>query len=86
MLRITEGTSRKKSTILRLEGQLIGPWVNELSRVCETPITDGRKVTIDLAEVSFADRKGVSLLRELRLRGAVLANESVFLKEQLNGS
>lgn len=68
---------------LRLEGRVVGPWVAELRQICESPIRDGSKLILDLAEVSFADDKGVALLSSLRSRGAKLLNATPFVKEQL---
>ncbi len=85
MLRITEDQSTTGATALRLEGQLIGPWVTELRRVCQKPLNKGQELKLDLGEVSFVDRLGVSLLEDLKHRGATLENVSAFLQEQLNG-
>lgn len=84
MLRITEGTTDGNGWVLRLEGELIGPWVSELSRLCEEEISRGRNLKIDMSLVSFADRHGISLLKGLKSRGTDVVNSSPFLREQLN--
>lgn len=73
-------------TVLRLEGQVIGPWVDELRAICET--ARGRRVpmTLDLAAVTFVSREGVQLLLELRERSVTLRHCSGFVREQLRGA
>lgn len=84
MLRITEEQTRENTLVLQLEGQLVGPWVLELTRLCEASVAQGRGFSIDLALLSFADRNGISLLKDLRDRGTAVINGSPFLREQLN--
>ena len=90
MLRITGGTSADRtidSEALRLEGQVAGPWVEELRRVCNELIgmsgAADRPIVLDLTNVSFVDANGVALFRELTARQASLTNCSVFVAEQL---
>ena len=68
---------------LRIEGEVIGPWVDEVRRSCESALARGAALTLDLTDVSFVDRDGAGLLRSLVRRGAVLLNGSVFVDEQL---
>jgi len=71
---------------LRLEGQVKGPWVPELRRVCAatgTGIADG--LELDLAGVTFVDAEGVALFRELVTEGVLVTNCSPFVAEQLKG-
>lgn len=84
MLRITEEKTEENTWILQLEGHLAGPWVMELHRLCEESVARGRGFSIDLALLSFADRSGISLLKDLRGRGTAVINGSPFLREQLN--
>ena len=73
---------------LRLEGQLRGPWVDELRRVCdEAAGVNGRTsaLVLDLADVSFVDPDGVALLCALAGRQVVLTHCSTFVAEQLKG-
>jgi len=71
-------------TVLRLEGQIIGPWVDELRRTCDR-LLPATAVTLDLADVSFVERRGVELLRTLGGRGVPLLHCSAFVTEQLKG-
>jgi hypothetical protein len=84
MLRISRIESSPGEVILRLEGSLIGPWVNELRRCCAAVCNNGHQLSLDLTEVLFADSKGLELLRTLRKSNVGLAGCSPFLAEQLN--
>jgi ABC-type transporter Mla MlaB component len=86
MLKISEGKTEKQSLTLRLEGRVVGPWVDELRQVCEPLLADETKLTLDLAEVSFADESGVALLAGLKRRDVELARPSPFIAEQLKAS
>jgi len=90
MLRITGGTSATRTgekEALRLEGQVAGPWVEELRRVCNELIAmngdAAHPLVLDLTNVSFVDADGVALFRELTARLVSLTNCSVFVAEQL---
>lgn len=66
MLRISidEG---EESVVLRLEGQLIAPWVTEVEQCWRRAFTDvrGRSVQVDLSAVNFVDTAGESLLARM---------------------
>lgn len=68
--------------VLQLEGQIIGPWVDELQRTCDRLLA-ARPITLDLTHVSFVERRGVELLRALGTRGVPLLHCSPFVAEQL---
>jgi hypothetical protein len=83
MLKIVTGTGSSDDSVLYLEGQVIGPWVEELRRVCESFRSRGARLQLDLANVSFVSREGVELLSRLRDRDARFLNCSRFVAEQL---
>ncbi len=83
MLKISQIRTAGESPALKLEGRVAGPWVEELSRACETLLAAGEKLELDLADVSFVDAQGVSMLSRFRSRGAKLTNCSPFVEEQL---
>jgi len=83
MLRIWSVEPPEGTVILRLEGRLIGPWVEELRRSCDRVLPTGAKLTLDFSEVSFVDRKGIELIRTLGNRNVALLNCSAFVAEQL---
>ena len=84
MLRIVVESREGVSTV-RAEGQMIGPWVDEVRRSCEELQRAGIEPTVDLARVSFVDREGVELLRTLTSRGVAVVNCSGFVTELLRG-
>ncbi len=84
MLRITEARPTAGTSILRLVGRVIGPWVGELGQACEEALSSARALTLDLAEVSFVDEHGVALIRALAKREVALVNCSPFIAERLS--
>lgn len=86
MLRISSFEVPGERITLRLEGQVIGPWVKELSRACDRVLEDGGRLTLDLTHVSFFDREGLKLCRSLAERRVNLENPSAFVAEQLKGA
>jgi hypothetical protein len=73
---------------LILEGRLVGPWVDELQRVCEEhgAPTRERTLTVDLCGVTAMDTRGQALLDILLQRGAALRCSDVmnqYLVEQM---
>ena len=83
MLIISNSESETDVVTLRLEGQIIGDWISELNGVCEQMLTAGRKVTLDLGDVSLIDRPGLALLASLSQRGVALVRCSPFHEAQL---
>lgn len=86
MLKISESKSAKKTTTLRLEGRVIGPWVDELKQVCEPRLKDGGSLVLDLTDVTFADEGGIAFLTNLRARGVKLLRAMPFVEEQLKSA
>jgi hypothetical protein len=84
MLRISRIESYAGEVILRLEGKLIGPWVNELKSCCAIISKEGLRLSLDMTDVSFADRKGVALLRALQKSEVVLEGCPPLISEELN--
>jgi hypothetical protein len=83
MLLITLVVKSSSSVALKLEGSVIGPWVGELRQVCEFHLSKGRELSLDLADVSFADADGVALLVRLNALGTKLSGATPFVEEQL---
>ena len=85
MLKISRTESTGEGAIWKLEGRLVGPWVTELRRVAETALDRSPGLSLDISGVSFVDRQGEELLRELAARRVRLEHASGFLRELLNG-
>jgi anti-anti-sigma regulatory factor len=69
--------------MLRFEGQIVGPWVEEMRRACERHLQPGTSLILDFAEVSFLDRNGIETLRNLRRDSLQIINCSPFVRAQL---
>lgn len=83
MLRIVEEQTPDNSIILRLDGRIVGPWVEVLRESCEQLYPTRDKIILDLLGVSFVDYNGVRLLQQLNQRQFALINCSPFLHEQM---
>jgi anti-anti-sigma regulatory factor len=87
VLRILQATAVDGSVLLRLEGKVSGPWVDELSKlssqILQKPAT---RLALDLSEVSFIDANGLELLRELLSRSVSLSSCSLLVAQQLKSS
>lgn len=68
---------------LHLEGQVSGAWVGLLKEICEAHLKEGDRFIINLRNVSFADREGVALLRNLAERRVEIVNALPFIAEQI---
>ena len=84
MLRIAHNeTGQTGVEVLRLEGKVVGCWVEELRRSCDDMLRAGQRLVLDLADVSFIDIAGLALFEELAARQVTLRNCSPFAAEQL---
>jgi ABC-type transporter Mla MlaB component len=84
MLRITVVESSKIAVTLRVEGRITGPWVEELRTACDVhTFPDDVQLSLELADISFADAAGIALLRELRNTGVGFIRTAPFLSVQL---
>lgn len=69
------------STIVKLEGKLSGPWVEELERSwTEHSPHAPEKVIIDLSDVTFIDPDGKQLLARMLGEGVVLEGTHLMTK------
>ncbi|MGP0062819.1 MAG: hypothetical protein ACLQGP_04350 [Isosphaeraceae bacterium] len=85
MLRIArvEGRKGDSSATLKLDGKLLGPWVEELGRACESLEVPPGRLCLDLAAVTFIDPAGLALLGDLIRRGTTIIECSGFVQELL---
>ena len=89
MLKISQPTLRdsRDGIVFKVEGQVIGQWVDELRRVCDEALAahngHGDELVLDLEGLSFLDAAGFALFRELAARNVSFTNCSVFIAEQL---
>lgn len=73
------GTAR-----LRIEGHLVEEWVDLVARECDAVRRAGGRVTLDLAGVAYADKRGLAMLRALDPRVVSVVNATPLLQDQLD--
>jgi anti-anti-sigma factor len=84
MLKITPIQSSEGTAVLRVEGRIAGSYVEELRKACDAYASQGTiQLSLELADVSFADSAGIELLKALRNRGVGLTQTTPFTTEQL---
>jgi ABC-type transporter Mla MlaB component len=83
MLRITPLPTRDDPRCLRVEGRLVGDWVEVLRVEVERVQAQTSAVELDLAGVEFADSEALSLLLEVAVRGVKLVACSPLLTSLL---
>lgn len=69
MLRIMQHPIDETTTLFKLEGKLLEPWIEEIMRLMNGSM---RHVQLDLSDLSYADRPGVKVLASLLRQGATL--------------
>ena len=66
MLRVTEIEEPQHKLRLKLEGRLVGQWVELLAEICATRKKQDQSITLDLGDLEYASKEGIALLAELR--------------------
>jgi hypothetical protein len=84
VLKITEIAQDDAGRTFKLEGRLLGPWVDELRNVCTQPLERLEQVGLDLAAVTFVTAAGAELLRGLIRQGIIITRCSAFVAELLH--
>jgi ABC-type transporter Mla MlaB component len=79
VFKVTTERQRGEGVTLKLEGRLASAWVDEFARAVDDALTDDARVTLDLDGLSFADTRGVALIRDAVDRGARLVGGSEFI-------
>jgi len=83
MFKISQAEEADGAVTFKLEGRLVGPWVGELTRLCEPYFGTRQPIRLDLADISFADTDGVAALSHLKSRGVLVFNCTPFVEQQL---
>ena len=86
MLRITRMVGTDSGEILKLEGKLQGPWVDEAHDAYALSAAQASRTCLDLSGLTFADGEGAALLRELIRSGARIVGCSSYIAELLRVS
>jgi len=80
LLRITR-TQKDGGLWLRLEGKLVGPWVDEFKSAIAREETPPDAIWLDLTDVRFVDSRGLYCLHVLTSQGCRIHKTSSFLAE-----
>ena len=83
VLKISITEAAGEPVTLQLDGQVSGRWVELLHKTSEVQLKKGAQVTIDLRNVSFADRDGIALLRDLANRRVQILHALPFIADQI---
>ena len=83
MLKITRLPRKGRVLTIKLEGEILVPWVGTVRDACAQRGRRCRRLRLDLAAVTYADAAGVQLLRELVGEGVEIAVCSGFVGELL---
>jgi anti-anti-sigma regulatory factor len=82
MLRITRVVTDESATV-RLEGKLLGPWVEPLCAECAAAVAAHGRAVIDLSAATFVDEAGARAVRDLIAAGHEVVGCRGFVKELL---
>ena len=86
MLKITKLEEAGDATVLKLEGRLVGPWVAAVRQAAQEELARHRGLAFEVSAVTFVDRSGEELLRELVGRRVRLEGPSGFVRELLKAN
>jgi len=79
VLKISITDDNTLGATLKVEGKIVGPWAAELSRVWRHlwASTNQKRLRLDIRNVTFMDRDGTRILREIvRATGAEVLADS----------
>jgi hypothetical protein len=84
VLKITRLSRKGRTLTLKLEGEILEPWVDTVRSTCTQRGRRFKLLHLDLAAVTYADAAGAQLLRDLLGEGIEIAACSSFLTELLH--
>jgi hypothetical protein len=82
VLKITLLSQKGRGLTVKLEGEILGPWLGTVRDASAIPGLRPRR--LDLAAVTYVDAAGVQLLRDLMAEGVEIAACSSFVGELLD--
>jgi hypothetical protein len=83
MLRLSQIASTHRTQTIKLEGKLLGPWVDEVRQACLAGMDPCSRINLDLSALIFVDAAGERLLRDLIARGNKVLACSGYIAELL---
>jgi hypothetical protein len=84
VLKITQLSRKGQTLTIKLEGEILEPWVSMVREACTPRGRRSRRPLLDLSAVSYVDAPGAQLLRDLRREGIQIAACSSFIRELLD--
>jgi anti-anti-sigma regulatory factor len=84
VLKLSHLTGNDPVPLLKLEGKLLEPWVEELLGAWAAARAQSGGLRLDLSGVSFVDAAGVRVLRGLLDQGVTIVACSSFVAELLH--
>ena len=84
MLKITRLSHKGRGLTIKLEGEILGPWVGAVRDAFTKQRRRSGRPRLDLAAVTYVDAAGVQLLRDLMAEGIEIAAYSSFVGELLH--
>jgi ABC-type transporter Mla MlaB component len=84
VLKITRLSRKGRMPTIKLEGELLAPWVDAVRDACTRQGRRSKRLCLDLAAVTYVDAAGVQLLRDLLREGIEIAACSSFVAELLH--
>lgn len=82
MFRITK-TNHEVCRVLKLEGKLLHPWIDDLVREFRAARAHGYSVELDMSGVSYVDDPCLIVLSDLVRQGIAIKTPSPFISELL---
>jgi ABC-type transporter Mla MlaB component len=79
MLKITALSTSNSENVLKLEGKLLEPWIEELEHSADREIESKKPLQLDLSGLHYADVPGMLALHRLIRRGATVVASSGFI-------
>jgi ABC-type transporter Mla MlaB component len=83
VVRISVMSESENAIQLRVEGWLVGAWVDELRLQTQAAFSQAKTLSLDLEKLWFVDSHGAALLRDLARRNVAQLNCSPFIDQQL---
>jgi hypothetical protein len=86
MLKISTIESMDGMMKIRIDGQISGEGVMLLHKTCTAYLDQGLQLSVDLQNVSFVDRDGITMVRKLKEYKVEFSNAPPFIAEQIRKS